>query len=97
MMLKQEELFPCYLFCSLVNNTFWVYGFVNYAGKPQMVPDSLIEEVKIPKDNTIDLTLQSSDKVIINDGRYENIAAILLKAESGKRKANNVATCLLSC
>ncbi|EGU33599.1 transcriptional activator RfaH [Vibrio scophthalmi LMG 19158] len=44
--LKQEALFPGYLFVHLdissnyaskVNNTFGVYGFVNFAGKPQMV------------------------------------------------------------
>ena len=93
-MLKQEALFPGYLFIHLdisssyaskVNNTFGVYGFVNFAGKPQMVPDCLIEELKALKDNAIDLTLKSGDQVIINDGSYENVAAIFLEAESEQR------------
>ncbi|ANS84192.1 Transcription antitermination protein [Vibrio scophthalmi] len=93
-MLKQEALFPGYLFIHLdisssyaskVNNTFGVYGFVNFAGKPQMVPDRLIEELKTLKDSVIDLTLKSGDQVIINDGSYENVAAIFLEAESEQR------------
>ena len=91
---KEEALFPGYIFVHLdissslaskVNNTFGVYGFVRFAGKPQMVPDSLIEELKKLEDKTIDLTLQHGDKVIINNGIYENVTAIFVEAESKQR------------
>lgn len=84
MMLKKEELLPCYLFVHLdmsarfafkVKNTFGVYGFFNFSGKPLMVPDSQIEEVKNLKDHAIDLT-QNGDRVMFSYGSHENVAAI---------------------
>lgn len=92
--LKQEALFPGYLFVHLdisssfaskVNNTFGVYGFVNFAGRPQIVPNALIEELQALEQQTIDLTLQAGDNVTLKDGSYKNIATIFLEAESEQR------------
>lgn len=91
---KQEALFPGYLFVRLdissflaskVKNTFGVYGFVNFAGKPQRVPDELIAELTTFENKTIDLTLQAGELVVINDEQYENVPAIFLQPESEKR------------
>ena len=91
---KQEALFPGYLFVHLdissflaskVKNTLGVYGFVNFAGKPQLVPSELVMEIRTLEKQTIDLTMKSGDKVTLNDSQYENITAIFLEAECEKR------------
>lgn len=92
--IKMEALFPGYLFVHLdilsglaskVNYTTGVYGFVKFAGKPQVVPDDLVTEFKQLDNQTIDTILQAGDEVTINDGQYKNVKAIFLEVESEKR------------
>ena len=91
---KEEALFPGYIFVHLdisssfaskVNNTFGVYGFVKFAGKPQVVPDAVIGTFEAIEKQTIDLTLKSGEKVVIDNGDYEYITAIFLEADSELR------------
>ena len=92
--LKEEALFPGYIFVHLditsilaskVNNTFGVYGFVKFSGRPQMVPDELIKAFETIEKQTIDLTLKSGDEVMITGGNYEHMTAIFLAEESEQR------------
>ncbi|TMP45716.1 transcription/translation regulatory transformer protein RfaH [Pseudoalteromonas citrea] len=91
---KNEALFPGYIFvyldpssylASKVKNTLGVYGYVNYAGRPQVVPDSLISDLKEKSRLIIDESIQTGAKVVICDGVYKNIEGIFMQVEGDKR------------
>ncbi|TMO67071.1 transcription/translation regulatory transformer protein RfaH [Pseudoalteromonas aurantia] len=91
---KNEALFPGYIFvyldpsshlASKVKNTLGVYGYVTYAGRPQVVPDSLIVELKEKSKLIIDESIQIGAKVVVCDGVYKNIEGIFMQAEGDRR------------
>lgn len=90
----REALFPGYIFvyldsssilASKVKNTIGVYDYVRFAGKPQVVPDALITDLKQRTYLVVDESIQSGEKVLVNNGVYKDTKGIFVEADGDKR------------
>ncbi|MBU2896904.1 transcription/translation regulatory transformer protein RfaH [Vibrio hepatarius] len=90
----REAIFPGYIFvyldpssilASKVKNTFGVYDYVRFAGKPQVVPDVLITDLKQRADQLVDESIPPGTEMLVNDGLYKNAKGIFLESDGEKR------------
>ncbi|WP_341659301.1 transcription/translation regulatory transformer protein RfaH [Vibrio sp.] len=90
----REALFPGYIFvyldpssilASKVRNTLGVYDYVRFAGKPQVVPDVLIADLKVRDSLVVDKSVRLGEKVIVFEGNYININGIFIEPDGERR------------
>lgn len=95
-----ESLFPRYLFIHLdrthdnwvpIRSTRGVTGFVRFGINPAVVPDALIETLRLNEDDLSQKVInldrfKKGEKVIIESGPYEGLNAIF-EAYNGEQRA----------
>tara|TARA_Y100000780_G_scaffold228025_1_gene244876 strand:+ start:1445 stop:1987 length:543 start_codon:yes stop_codon:yes gene_type:complete len=92
---KHSALFPNYLFICLesqnanfsaVKNTRGINGFVAYGSRYQIVPDSLIQQLKSERIESAESTLPKvGDTVSVHNHAFNNITAIYKEPDGDMR------------
>ncbi|WP_172971800.1 transcription/translation regulatory transformer protein RfaH [Vibrio aquimaris] len=92
----REPLFPGYIFvyidpssflASKVANTFGVCGYVQFSGRPQVVPDTIVGDLKARACLVIDESIQFSEEMVVSGGKCKNMKEIFLEPEGERRSS----------